>query len=220
MTANKDLKRRVRARMAKTGESYTAARAALAKTYAAPRKQWPALAGLSDDAVKKATNRTWADWVRELDAAEAYAMSHRDIARHVGATYDDVSAWWAQTVTVGYERIRGLREVGQKRGGKFDANKSRTLPVDVATLYRAFKDGRKRKRWLPEGVERVRSSTENKAMRIGWNDGTVVLVTFTAKAENKSAVSIQHTGLPNKKAAEATKVFWHERLDALKALLA
>jgi len=66
-------------------------------------------------------------------------------------------------VTVGYERIRGLRDIGQRRSGTCEASKSKTLPVPIAELYRAFSDGRMRRRWLP-GVElTVRTAVPEKA---------------------------------------------------------
>ena len=52
--------------------------------------------------------------------------------------------WWAQAVTVCYERIKGLRAVGQRRDGSFEANKSRTFSVPLVRLYRAFHDARTR----------------------------------------------------------------------------
>lgn len=230
MTRNKDLKRLVRTRMQKTGESYTAARARIvskrsaAKTdsaanYAAPRAKWPALAGMSDDKVKASTGRTWAQWVAVLDEAGAHAWSHREIARHVGGTRPNVSAWWAQTVTVGYERIRGLRDVGQRRGGAYDANKSRTFAVGVSTLYRMFRDARKRAAWLPEGVTRVRTSIPDKSIRADWHDGTQVNFYFVPKSDAKCAVAIQHGKLAGRADVEKMKTFWARRLDDLKAAL-
>ena len=217
MPRNKDQKRRIRARMQKTGERYTAARAALLRREsprrlktAAPKKQWPALAGMSNDAVRTKTGRTWPQWVSELDAADAFEMSHRDIASHVGRTYPAVSGWWAQTITVGYERIRGLRDVGQRRGGSYDANKSRTLPVDVATLYRMFKDTRRRRKWLPDGVARVRTSKENRSIRVDWHDGTRVALFFDSKGPNKSTLTVQHGKLATRKDVQSAKAFWHE----------
>src|SRR5690606_32505275 len=135
MTRYKDQKRLVRDRMEKTGESYTAARSVIvsrkakkddAATYAAPRGEWPALAGMSDEKVKASTGRTWAQWVDVLDKAKAHEWPHKDIAKFIAEQYPSVSGWWCQTVTVGYERIRGLREVNQRRDGDYDANKSRT----------------------------------------------------------------------------------------------
>ena len=43
-------------------------------------------------------------------------MSHTEIAAMVNKTWK-VDGWWSQTVTVGYERIKGLRARGQRRDG-------------------------------------------------------------------------------------------------------
>lgn len=226
MTENKDLKKVIRARMRKTGESYTAARAVvLARTpsgkkspYAAPRDEWPALAGMSDDAVAKKTGRTWAEWVRALDADEAFAWDHRDIAKHIAEAHA-TPGWWAQTVAVGYERIRGLREVGQRREGSYDASKSRTFPVDVATLYTAIRDMRKRKQWLPEDFARVRTATKPRSIRADWHDGTQVNFWFIDKGASKSSVSVQHGKLAKKADVDRMKALWSERFDALRDML-
>ncbi len=141
MPKQKDLKRRVRSRMKKTGESYTAARTRVIqkKADAKPATKQPrpaefaGLAGYSDETVKAKTGCTWERWVHALDYAKVASMPHKDIARYVLEKFK-VSGWWAQTVTVGYERIRGLREKGQRRGGGFVVNKSKTYPVPIAKL--------------------------------------------------------------------------------------
>lgn len=130
-----------------------------------------------------------------------------------------MSAWWAQAVTVGYERIRGLREAGQRRGGTYEASKSRTFGVDVSTLYQMCKDARRRRRWLPEGVKKVRTSVEDKSMRLDWDDDTQVNLFFTAKGPAKSTVSVQHGKLSKKADVEKAKAFWDERLNALRDAL-
>ena len=119
MPANKDFKRLIRGRMRKTGESYTAARAHLlahppSRTTRSTAADFATLAGRSDAALKAATGCTWERWVRALDHVEAHTWAHRDISKYVAEKYK-VTGWWAQTVTVGYERIKGLRAVGQRR---------------------------------------------------------------------------------------------------------
>ena len=37
-----------------------------------------------------------------------------------------------------HQLLRGLRDVGQRRSGTYEANKSKTLPVSVGELYQAF----------------------------------------------------------------------------------
>ncbi|MEM7587879.1 MAG: hypothetical protein AAF560_31110 [Acidobacteriota bacterium] len=157
MPKNKDLKRLVRARMQKTGESYTAALAQLLrKGTELSEPDYPELAGMSDQAVESKTGRTWKQWTHELDRVDAASKPHREIASWVGEHYD-VSLWWAQSITVGYERIKGLREIGQRREGSYDANKSKTFPVPLAKLYDAFHDEATRARWLPDAAPAVRT---------------------------------------------------------------
>jgi hypothetical protein len=225
MPRDKDLKRLVRARMTKTGESYTAARAVLvARTAgptpqtAAPRKDWPTLAGMSDEAVEAKTGRTWAKWVAVLDAAGAHEMPHRDIARHL-TTQHGVGSWWCQMVTVGYERIRGLRDVGQRRDGGYEANKSRTFPLSVSMLYAYAREARRRRRWLPDGPVKIRSAVPDKSIRFDWTDGTQVHLYFTAKGAEKTTVSVHHARLAARQDIERWKAFWMERFDSLGALL-
>lgn len=93
MPKHKDLKRLVRGRMRKTGESNTTARSQLLKKMPANEEKEPSpsdyarLAGMSDDAVKATTGCTWERWEKALDAVDAMKMSHREIARHVCDKY-------------------------------------------------------------------------------------------------------------------------------------
>lgn len=219
MTNDKDLKRRVRARMAKTGESYAAARAQLVAKREPHPSEYAELAGMSDEAVAQKTDKTWAQWVEALDAIDAQEMSHRDIAKAVRERWPAIGGWWAQMVTVSYERIRGLRAKGQQRDTKlFDANKSRTYPVPVSELYAAW-GARKRGRWLGDVDVTIRTSKKDRSMRITWPDGTDVHAFFESKGPTKSTVSVQHRKLTSAKAVAKAKEEWHERLDRLRTLL-
>ncbi len=232
MTRNKDLKRLVRARMKKTGEAYTAARAQVLRKPAKKKSPSPAaspaksaaskpdyakIAGMSDAVIKEKTGCTWEKWVFALDRRGADKLSHREIAEIVSTKYK-VPDWWTQTVTVGYERIKGLRDRGQRRDGSYEANKSRTYDVPVETLFDAWHDSSTRKRWLPDEVK-VRTATSPKGMRLGWKDGSIVVLGFYPKGKGKSYVAIQHTKLPDKAAAAALKELWGERLDSLGKVL-
>lgn len=215
MPKQKDLKRLIRSRMEKTGEAYTAARLQLVRKNE-PAPDYAALAGMSDASVAKATGRTWAQWVTVLDRAGAPKRPHREIAAHVSSL--GIPSWWSQMVTVGYERIRGLRERGQRRGGGYEATKSRTFPVPVEKLFDAFANARKRRRWLPVQVT-VRSATPHKYVRLKWDDGAPVQVGFTSKGSSKSAVAVQHERLSDRSAADAMKKTWSEHFDRLGELL-
>lgn len=176
-------------------------------------------AGIGDAAVKKATGKTWAQWLRILDAAGAKKMTHKDIAANLRDKYPDLGGWWAQMVTVGYEQARGMRLKHEKCDG-FAAGASKTVGVPVAELFRAFKDKRRRGRWLPETELEIRKATPNKSLRITWSDGqSSVNVNFYEKGAGKSQIAIQHEKLPNAKSAERLKKFWRARLGEMKVYL-
>ena len=234
MPANKDLKRLVRARMKKTGEAYTAARAQITKPRTpstSPRaaepssvpaispKDYAKIAGMSDEAIKAKTGCTWGKWVTSLDYYGAETMTHREIAELVHAKYK-VPGWWTQTVTVGYERIKGLRARGQRRDGSYEASKSRTFDVPVGKLFDAWADSRRRKKWLDAEKVSVRTKTRPKSIRLGWTDGSIIALWFTAKGASKSAVSVQHAKLPDRETASRLKVYWSDQLDNLAEALA
>jgi uncharacterized protein YndB with AHSA1/START domain len=240
MPRQKDLKRLVRARMHKTGEAYTSARAhvlakpraksrtsatapaadtAVAEVSAPKAKEYAKLAGMSDAIIKEKTGCTWERWVKSLDYHGAAEMSHRDIATLIHAKYKTPS-WWTQTVAVGYERIKGLRARGQQRDGTFGATKSRTFNVPVSELFDAWMDASVRKRWLDGTSVTVRTATAPKTMRLDWTDGSIIAVGFTSKGKSKSAVALEHSKLPDRDAVKAIKDYWSERFDALAEVLA
>jgi uncharacterized protein YndB with AHSA1/START domain len=216
MTANKDFKRLVRTRMLRTGESYTSARSRLLRKRS-PNVDYAKLAGMSDAAIKAKTGCTWERWTHALDYAGAHAWTHRKIADYVKKTFK-VPDWWTQTVTVGYERIKGIRAIGQRRDGSFEASKSKTFAVPLTRLYKSWSDARLRAQWLPEELT-VRSATPQKYMRITWSDASSIQLVFTKKGDAKSAVAVQHTKLPDRAAATKMKAFWQDRLNALAEVL-
>lgn len=280
MPRNKDLKRVVRSRMAKTGESYTAARAHVvakkgrravapgavvereekvvastaappegvsgaveptaaaapaekARPAARPRKaatgkdparratkagkpDYAALAGMSDEAVERNTGCSWRAWVGHLDYRGAAQLPHREIVALVKEQLGG-NPWWCQAVAVGYERIRGLREIGQRRDGAFEANKSRTFAVPRERLWDAFQDEALRRRWLPQA--KVKRVTPPKSLRPEWEDGTPVQVWIEPRGAGKHVVAVGHGKLPSRERAEELKVEWGARFDALAELL-
>ena len=217
MTRQRSFKRLVRARMDKTGESYSAARAMLLAAEEPKATEGPALP-MSNEAIRHRTGRGWEEWFDLLDEWGAAERPHRDIARWVAEEHG-IDGWSAQSVTVGYERARKLRAVGEHAGG-FAVSASKTVAVPVDQLYDAFVDESLRLRWLPDGELRERTATRPKSARFDWVDGeTRVIVGFMDKGERKSAVAVQHERLPDAEAAERMKAYWRERVGTLKELL-
>jgi uncharacterized protein YndB with AHSA1/START domain len=209
MTKRRTFKRRVRSRMTKTGESYSAARRMLTDATAEPQES--RVAG-------KATGRSTAEWFALLDDWGAAERTHTEIARWL-AEQEGVSGWWAQRLTVAYEQARG-RRLPHERPDGFRITASKTIAVPVSELFSAFTDEALRARWLPDAPLQVRTATASRSARYDWEGGTSrVNVGFTAKSDGASTVALSHERLPDADAAEEVKRWWRARLVELKALL-
>jgi uncharacterized protein YndB with AHSA1/START domain len=217
MTRQKSFKRLVRARMEKTGESYTAARGTLLAAEEPKATEGPTLS-MSDEAIRRRTGRGWEEWFDLLDEWGAAEQAHREIARWVSDEHG-IEGWDAQAVTVNYERARKLRAVGEHSDG-FTITASKTVAVPVERLYEAFVDKSLRRRWLPKDELSERTFKKPKSARFDWGDaGTRVTVFFTAKGEEKSTAALQHERLADAEEAERMKAFWRDRVAALKEVL-
>jgi uncharacterized protein YndB with AHSA1/START domain len=105
--------------------------------------------GPSERALQEATGRGWDAWLEVLDRAGAQDMDHAGIVAHLAAAHPEVSAWWAQSITVGYERARGRRAVGEAKGG-FQLGVTRTVDAAPDAVW-ALLIGRPGL-WLGEGA--------------------------------------------------------------------
>ena len=200
MTRQKSFKRLVRARMEKTGESYTAARAMLLA--ADEPDGWLAT---SDERIRERTGRGWEEWFDRID--EWGELTHREIARRIAAELGiDPLAWNAQAITMSYERTRGGRQAGQRDDG-FAVTATKTLPVPVEQLFDAF---------LAQEELRERTSTRPKSARFDWDGGeSRVHAVFVAKGDASSTVSVEHRRLADPDEAARMKAFWRARLPRL-----
>lgn len=127
-----------------------------------------------------------------------------------------VDGWWAQAVTVGYERARGMRAVNQRADGSFCAYASKTFPVDALMLSKAFTEARRRNRWLEPDLLRVRTSQPGRSARFDVIDPPGRMSAwFTEKGEWKSTVHLQIDRLEGPDEMEQARVLWKQRLGAL-----
>jgi hypothetical protein len=243
MTEARKLKQAIRARARKTGEGYTAARRHVllargkrrlsappsAAPSAAPAPPPRSRAGISDAAVTKKTGHGLDHWFAILDRFEARAKGHTASARHL---YDahGVEGWYAQMITVAYERARGLRAANQA-GGAFQVSVSKTLPVDVGAVARALSEPRRRALWLA-GVDPALSRALEAAftgakprqvvvkeddyarLRYPWN-GAAVEIRVYGKPGGKASIVADNKGLADAAAVERRRTQWRAALTLL-----
>jgi hypothetical protein len=221
MTVHKSFKHLVRARMVKTGESYTAARAQLlaGADDGSSDQSIPWLA-CSDERIRERTNRGWEEWFDLLDSWGAESMRHTEITKRVAELLGIHGlAWDAQAVATSFERARGMRAVGERTGGDgFVASASKTIAAHAEQVFMAFVDPSRRAGWLPDIELTERTVSKPRSARYDVGGGTSRLfVTVDAKGPEKSTIVVEQSRLADADEREVRKTYWRHALAALKA---
>jgi uncharacterized protein YndB with AHSA1/START domain len=240
MTRARALKQIIRERAAKTGERYTTARrhvlAAVAPRPVAPAPPVrpvppaPTKGSVSDAKAIEKTGHGLDHWFAVLDRFNAVAKGHTAAARHL---FDDhnVPGWYAQGITVAYERARGVRALNQRCDGEFEVSVSKVIAAGTAKVIKAFTDTRVRKRWignvdatLAEALTAAVTSKASKGFvlradgqarfRYKW-DGSIVQFYLYPKPGGKVSLVVQHTKLAGADAVAEHRAQWKTAFAAL-----
>jgi hypothetical protein len=244
MTRAAALKKTIRARAAKTGERYTTARRHVLKeieqrtpasvpveSMTAPRAPAGGISkgSVSDAKALEKTGRGLAHWFTVLDRFGAVEKGHTAAARHLHDAHH-VDGWYAQGITVAYERARGVRALNQRGDGAYEVSVSKVVAADSAdVVVKAFsKAGRRR--WT-KGVDAdlvralaaaldatakgfvVRPDGQGR-FRYKW-DGTTVQFYLLPKAGGKISVVVTNTKLAGAALVEQRRAQWRAALNAL-----
>ncbi len=213
MTKQESFKRRVRARMEHTGERYSAARRVILEKTSNQGRTWISLPEVNDDSVRDHTGRGWDEWCDLIDSGPGRSAGHTAIAAWVQDEHR-VGAWWAQAVTIGYERITGLRLPGQMADGTFTATRSRTMKLDADAVREMLLSETDRQDLFPEHDTVLRSRESAKRVRIAMGGG-VAEFSIDPRDDGKVKITVAHVSLPDVESMEHWKFYWREWLDAL-----
>lgn len=214
MTKQESFKRRVRSRMEKTGEKYAAARRVLIdQSNSSGNRNWVSQPEMSEEAIREATGRGWDAWCDVIESWPQHDRGHTAIASYLRDAHN-VDGWWAQTVTVGYERITGLRLPHQMADGTFTAGKSGTVPVVSSQLRAMLLSQEDRADLFPGEDTELRSKPTSKSIRLQIGPGIAQIGLDPAGAD-RTKVSIAHEKLPTADDVEQWKYYWSEWLEAI-----
>ena len=153
---------------------------------------------------------------RALKVATREALESPAVQRLLRAAFSGVRI--SPDETMRDERARGVYAKHQAASG-YQVSASKTVAAPLTRLWAAWIDAHTRRRWLPDATFTVRKATDEKSMRITWEDGSRVDVLFYAKGAGRSQVSVDHRKLGDAGAVERLRGFWRERLVRLQALL-
>lgn len=221
MTASDSFIESVRERLAASSEAWDTARAAIGAEPAPRADGWAAAPEHSDDAIRKSTGAGWDEWVARIDAGPGRTATHTEIAAWVNAN-SDIGGWWSQGVTVGYERITGMRLPGQMPDGTFTISRTRTFAVAPDKLRALIEDEGSLAALLPHAQVTRRSKPGVKAPRYALHTGADAPGTSLGTlqlgldpAPKGAKLTVTHEKLPSYEATGPWKDFWAAWLAAL-----
>jgi len=96
---------------------------------------------MNEQTLAKATGRSKSEWFEIIRGAGKGDASHREIADYLHRA-QDVSSWWAQEITVEYEKHIGRRVLGQTQDGLFQIGVSKTIMAPVDTVWNLLQSAR------------------------------------------------------------------------------
>ena len=198
---------------------------------------------VSDEAVQKATGKSWDEWFELLDEAGAEEMSHKEIAELLmeKGYIEEGGGWWAQSVTVGYEYFKGRRVKGQTADAGFQLGVQKTLPVEAEGLWQVITSPNGLEIWLGSGLHKmafeagetyrtaegttgeIRTAYPAERLRLTWqpadweNQSTLQL-TLLDKGD-KTALNFHHEKLSGPEQRKEMKSHWQQVLKQLKTLV-
>jgi uncharacterized protein YndB with AHSA1/START domain len=187
------------------------------------------------EAVQRATGKSWEEWLTILDEAGAHEWNHKQIVAFLSTNYSDrVSDWWQQSLTVGYEKARGKRILGQTADAGFQVGVQKTLPLASDALWRFLLSPEGLKLWLPVEGElelepkqtfttqdgtsgEIRSIDPGKRLRLTWQpkdwQKSSTLQMYLLSGDNATtSLRFHHEKLTSLAVRHEMKAYWQAAL--------
>jgi hypothetical protein len=172
-------------------------------------------------------------WFAVLDRFGAVEKGHTATARFLVDAHN-VDGWFAQSITVSYERARGVRQVNQRLDGGYEVSVSKTIPRPVRSIVEAITSARRRREWgrtvdpsLMQALGAALDSAASKGFvirpdglgryRYAW-DTTTVQFYLTPK-NGKTSVVVTNAKLKRAEMVDARRALWRGALASLAAYL-
>ncbi len=168
--------------------------------------------------VKKSTAKEWDEWFALLKVEEAEKLPHSEIAALLITKYN-VPGWWAQTITVEFERLIGRRKVGQTGDGTFQTTTTKTMKGDLDQVFNIWlNQARKTDRFNNQVVEEgpiISKSEKWRYWRVILKNDLKIVASVGYKSADKSILSLTTEKLPDQDSIEDWKNYWSNYLKGI-----
>lgn len=162
----------------------------------------------SDEAILKASGRTWSQWMSELESKSFSQWSKKDRLKMLRLDYG-LSNLWASRVDAAYAACMSDPVCALK--AQFGVSISKTFHYPVGDVYdRAMQ-------WFEsENRVQLRDIQRSKRLHGDWlTDDSRIDVVFHAKGTDKTQIVVQHEKLTSETDIDIMRNFWKQQLDQM-----
>ncbi len=190
----------------------------------------------SEERVINATGKGWAHWFAVLDKFDCKEKGHKASAKMLESRHK-IGPWWAQSITIEYEVVNGIREQTQRSDSLFGTDVQRSVNATIDKCWELFTTPKGLNSWFNKktsvdlrvggvytgaGGDRCtyKRIVPKNRIRMTWEhpkhtQGSLVEINF-AKTGKKSIVRVSHTKIATKKEREDLKKAWQKVMDDFK----
>jgi hypothetical protein len=195
---------------------------------------------MNSNAVRKGTGRDLAAWFGLIRRGGMDDAPHKEIAAYLHDE-QNVPFWWAQEITVEYEKSIGRRIVGQTHDGSFQIGASKTVGVAADAAWEFIESPRgmgailgevpSGARWKSLDTDlgdrtHVQTTTyvEGSHVRLRWQPQgdeahSILQIRVTPKDDGRTTLSFHHEKLADIETREKLKQRWQGTLSAIAAVI-
>lgn len=173
----------------------------------------PKLPGMSDKAMISATGKGWSEWVELINAWPGSKDGHAAVASWLAESFP-LDGWWAQGITVGWERLTGRRQLHQQADGTFSASTSRTFKFDFDLFKTRLHDDSERASLLGLDPTEVTSRPGSKSVRVKYEDTSILFDSYPGTS-GRTRLLVAHERLTSPAQVQSWKSFWSTWIKAL-----
>lgn len=190
---------------------------------------------IRNETYKQKTGKSLSAWIEELDKHQAVDWTHKQVVAYL-VDQHHLDDWWAQTITVAYEKHHGKRILGETQDAGFEVGAQRTFPIDATELWELLMSPEGTELWLGERVDipldknrtfsaagylyEIRSLKDGVKLRLRKtvvDESSSTIQFYVTAKKDKATLLIHHEKLQDAPQRTAMKAHWHHVLEVLQS---
>ncbi|MGH8048723.1 MAG: DUF4287 domain-containing protein [Chthoniobacterales bacterium] len=169
---------------------------------------------IGEEAVLKATGRSWSEWLALLAGANMAARTHEEILDFLREDHG-VPSWWQQVIANEFEQSIGHSSKHESDDG-FQVSVSWPIDLPVEKVFEMWADDVKRATWLRRADFTPDTIKPPNVVRGKWMpNGSRVDMEVSDIGDGRCQLTVQHRKLADEAAVERMRELWKRFIERM-----